>query len=282
MNYKAEPLGTEKYRLGEGPCYDPSTGVLSWVDIMDGKLWQMGPGGKRSFFDLGQPIGAAVPASDPGSFVLCGMDGLYLYDGEKAELLHDLTGSFKPYQRCNDAKADPEGRLWFGSSVNDDHPAEGNLYKLENGEISIMQADTKISNGLAWSLDGKTFFFSDTLKYAIFRYDYDEASGLSSGCRELFNTESSMPDGLCIDTEDDLWIAYWDGCRVEHRSGRTGELLDIIKVPAGHVTSCCFGGEDMKTLYITSSGDGLEGKYDGCLFTCRPDVTGVRPDRVKL
>ena len=61
MNYKAEPLGTEKYRLGEGPCYDPSTGVLSWVDIMDGKLWRMGPGGKRSFFDLGQPIGAAVP-----------------------------------------------------------------------------------------------------------------------------------------------------------------------------------------------------------------------------
>ena len=282
MNYKAEPLGTEKYRLGEGPCYDPSTGVLSWVDIMDGKLWQMGPGGKRSFFDLGQPIGAAVPASDPGSFVLCGMDGLYLYDGEKAELLHDLTGSFKPYQRCNDAKADPEGRLWFGSSVNDDHPAEGNLYKLENGEISIMQADTKISNGLAWSLDRKTFFFSDTLKYAIFRYDYDGASGLISGCRELFITESSMPDGLCIDTEDDLWIAYWGGCRVEHRSGRTGELLDIIEVPAWHVTSCCFGGDDMQTMYITTSGDGLEGEYDGCLFTCRSDVAGVRPDRVKL
>ena len=282
MNYKADPLGTEKYRLGEGPCYDPSTGVLSWVDIMDGKLWQMGPGGKRSFFDLGQPIGAAVPASDPGSFVLCGMDGLYLYDGEKAELLHDLTGLFKPYQRCNDAKADPEGRLWFGSSVNDDHPAEGNLYKLENGEISIMQADTKISNGLAWSLDRKTFFFSDTLKYAIFRYDYDEASGLISGCSELFNTERSMPDGLCIDSEDDLWIAYWGGCRVEHRSGRTGELLDIIEVPAWHVTSCCFGGDDMQTLYITTSGDGLEGEYDGCLFTCRLNVKGVRPDRVKL
>ena len=282
MNYKAEPLGTEKYRLGEGPCYDPSTGVLSWVDIMDGKLWQMGPGGKRSFFDLGQPIGAAVPASDPGSFVLCGMDGLYLYDGEKAELLHDLTGSFKPYQRCNDAKADPEGRLWFGSSVNDDHPAGGNLYKLENGEISIMQADTKISNGLAWSLDRKTFFFSDTLKYAIFRYDYDVASGLISGCSELFNTERSMPDGLCIDSEDDLWIAYWGGCRVEHRSGRTGELLDIIEVPAWHVTSCCFGGDDMQTLYITTSGDGLEGEYDGCLFTCRLNVKGVRPDRVKL
>ncbi len=282
MNYKAELLRTEKYRLGEGPCYDPETGILSWVDIMDGKLWQMGSDGVRSSFDLGQPIGAAVPVKDSDGFVLCAMDGLYLYESAKAELLHDLSGLFKPYLRCNDAKADPLGRLWFGSSVNDDHPAEGNLYKLENGQISIMQADTKISNGLAWSADRKFFFFSDTLKYAVFKYDYDEKNGLISGCRELFKTENGVSDGLCIDSEDDLWVAYWGGKRVEHRSGMTGELLDIIDVPAEHVTSCCFGGSDMQTLYITTSGEGLSGEYDGCLFTCRVGVKGVGPDRVIL
>ena len=282
MNYKAEHLGTEKYGLGEGPCFDPETGMLSWVDITGCRLWQMGPDGKRSSFDLGQPIGAAVPANDPGSFILCGMDGLYFYDGKKAELIHDLTGLFKPFLRCNDAKADPRGRLWFGSSVNDDHPAEGNLYKLDKGQISIMQADTKISNGLAWSSDRKTFFFSDTLKYAIFRYDYDEAAGLISGCRELFKTGNGASDGLCIDSEDNLWIAYWGGGRVEHRSGASGELLDVIEVTARNVTSCCFGGDDMQTLYITTSGDGQSGEYDGCLFKCRLGVKGVRPDRVNL
>ena len=282
MNYKAEPLGTEKYRLGEGPCYDPATGMLSWVDIMDGKFWQMGPGGKRRCFDLGQPIGAAVPVKDSAGFVLCAMDGLYLYDGEKTKLLHDLTGLFKPYLRCNDAKADPSGRLWFGSSVNDDHPAEGNLYKLENGQISIMQADTKISNGLAWSSDRKSFYFSDTLKYAVFVYDYDEISGTISNCHELFKPENGATDGLCIDAEDNLWVAFWGGRRVEHRSGRTGELLDIVEVDALHVTSCCFGGADMQTLFITTSGDGLDGEYDGCLFTCRPGVKGVSVDGIIL
>ena len=282
MNYKAEVFGTEKYRLGEGPCYDPRSGRLTWVDIIDGKLWQMKADGTRTSFDLGQPIGAAVPVSGTDGFVLCGMDGLYLYDGERAELLQDLTGLFLPYLRCNDAKADPFGRLWFGSSVNDDHPAEGNLYKLENGKITVMQADTKISNGLAWSRDRKTFFFSDSLKYAVFAYDHDAEKGLISNCRKLYETENGVSDGLCIDSEDNLWVAYWGGRRVEHRNGRTGELMDIVEVEAEHVTSCCFGGDDMKTLYITTSGDGLSGRYDGCLFTCKVDVAGVAPDKVIL
>ncbi|MCR4791283.1 MAG: SMP-30/gluconolactonase/LRE family protein [Lachnospiraceae bacterium] len=282
MIYKAELFGNEKYGLGEGPCYDPGSGRLSWVDITAGKMWQMNASGERTSFDLGQQIGAAVPVKDSDGFVLCATDGLYLYESGKAELVLNLKGLFKPYLRCNDAKADPAGRLWFGSSVSDDHPAEGNLYMLEKGRPVIRQADTKISNGLAWSSNRKTFFFSDSLKYAVFAYDHDPETGEISGCRELFGAENGVTDGLCIDSEDDLWVAYWGGRRVEHRSGRTGELLDVIDVPAEHVTSCCFGGEDLGTLFITTSGDGLSGEFDGCLFTCRPGVKGVGPDRVIL
>ena len=104
MIYKAELFGNEKYGLGEGPCYDPGSGRLSWVDITAGKLWQMNASGERTSFDLGQQIGAAVPVKGSDGFVLCATDGLYLYESGKAELVLNLKGLFKPYLRCNDAK----------------------------------------------------------------------------------------------------------------------------------------------------------------------------------
>ncbi len=83
---------------------------------------------------------------------------------------------------------------------------------------------------------------------------------------------------MTIDSDDNLWVAIWGGSRIEKRCGKTGKLLDIIDIPAFHVSSCCFGDEDMVTLYITSSGDGLFGEYEECLFRCRTKETGAEPD----
>ena len=265
-DHKATVFDREKNSLGESPFYDERFKRYSWVDITGGRLWTL-KDGKKECFELGQPIGAAVPMPDCEGFILAAMDGIYSYVEGKAERIHDLKPYFKPFWRCNDAKLDPRGRLFFGASVNDDHPAEGALFCLDKRQVRILQPNTRISNGMAWSSDEKYFFFSDSLEHAVFKYDYEVNTGDISGRRVLFTAENGITDGLCIDSEDNLWVAYWGGHRVEKRSGADGRKLGEIILPATNVTSCAIA-EGGKKLFITSSGAGLDGEFDGCLFTC--------------
>ena len=278
---KAKNLGNEKYALGESPFYDSRYDRFSWVDIIDNKFWSMNKDGERTSFDLGQPIGAAVPTFDSDAMILAAKDGLYRYEGGNTELIYGLNDTFKPYVRCNDAKADPVGRLWFGSSVADDeHEAEGDLYRFDGDSVAVMQPGTKIANGMAWDSECKYMYFADSVDHAIYRYDYDKDSGDISNREVLFNINDGAPDGMCIDSDDNLWVAVWGGNRIEKHSGKNGELLGIVEVPAHNVTSCCFAGAGSNMLYITTSGNDLNGEYDGCLFTCEVDSEGLDPDYV--
>ncbi len=263
---RAEVFDTDKNSLGESPFYVEKYDRYSWVDITKGRLWTMTTG-KKECFELGQPIGAAIPMRDSDGFILAAMDGLYEYSDGKVSLLKDLKAEFKPYWRSNDAKMDPYGRIYFGASVNDDHEAEGSLFLYDRGAVKVIIPDTKISNGMAFSSDEKYFYFSDSLEYAVFKFDYNKEDGSISNRRILFEVENGVPDGLCIDDEDNLYVAIWGGSRIEKRSGTDGSKLGEISVAAEHVTSCAIakGG---KELFITSSGDGLDGEFDGCLFTC--------------
>ncbi|MBR3040306.1 MAG: SMP-30/gluconolactonase/LRE family protein [Lachnospiraceae bacterium] len=268
--YQAVLFDRQKFALGESPFYDARFKRYSWVDIINGELWTLRDGEKKSF-SLGQPIGAAIPLSDSDGFYLAAMDGLYIYENGEAKLLCPLNSVFKNYWRSNDAKTDPFGRIFFGASVaDDDHEAEGALFCYDKGKITCLQDNTKIANGMAWSSDRKSFFFSDSLEYAVFKYDYDPKTGMIGNRRKLFSVENGVPDGMCIDLDDNLWVAIWGGNRIEKRDGKTGELLAEIEVPAKQTSSCNFL-DDGKTLFITSAGVGLDGESDGCLFTCEVD-----------
>jgi len=288
MEVQTEILVKEKHLLGESPFYDPRSKTFTWVDILRGEFWRLSETGEKTCFALGQPVGAAVPAGKKNaekafSYVLAAKDGLYLWQKDEASLLYALIDIYQDWQRSNDAKADPAGRLWFGSScADDDHAPAGNLYRYEGNEAVLMQAGTKIANGMAWSSDRKSFYFADSEEHAVFVYDYDLWTGNIKNRRVLFTVENGVPDGMCIDTEDNLWLAVWGGSRVEKRSGRTGELLDVISLPAVQVTSCCFGGEKMDMLYITSAATGLTGEADGCVFRCRVGARGKAPDYFKV
>ncbi len=290
--YEAQVFSKEQFGLGESPFYDPRTGLYSFVDILGHAFYLCSPeggytppvsyplDGSLQRFELGQEPGAAVPADAPGSYLIAGQDGLYLFAEGALSRKYDLRGEFEPVQRCNDAKADPAGRLFFGSSLLHQAKGEphGNLYTLDGGVLTKAQPDTGISNGMAWSADRKRFFFCDSTAHRICSYDYEESTGRISGRRELFAITEGAPDGMCIDCEDNLYVAVWGGRRIEKRSTATGELLAVIRVASENVTSCCFGGEGMRTLLITTSraeGDGLGG---GKLFTCRMEVSGPAPD----
>lgn len=265
--YNAKLFMKKKHEIAEAPFYDEALKRLSWVDIIEGKLYIMGENGEVSMHDFGQMIGAAVPVEN-GGFIVAAVDGLYSYKDGLTEKICDLTKVYEPYQRSNDAKMDPEGRLWFGSTVFDGkHEDYGNLFSYEDGKIVCRQAKTRLSNGMAWNKTADKFYFSDSVEKKVFVYDYDRKTGEISNRQVLFEVETGVPDGMTIDEDDNLWVAIWGGSKLEHRDGRTGEKLGQINVPAKQVSSCCFYGSQNK-LFITTAGVGLEGELDGSLFVC--------------
>ena len=310
MNYIAKVFSDEKYLLGESPFYDPRTKTVSWVDIIAGKFYTQKITSEHfsdnnsehlschniadhsieysmipDVYELHQQIGAAVPMANTGDYLIAGTDGLYILSTSATQegnqvitKVLSLTDTFEPYQRSNDAKADPKGRLWFGSSVLDDHEPCGNLYMLQGSTPVIKQPDTLISNGMAWNKACNKFYFSDSLYHAVFVYDYDNETGNIANRRTLFEVENGIPDGMCIDSEDNLWVAIWGGHRIEKRSSIDGSLLATITVDAKNVTSCCFIGNALDTLIITTSGNDETGENDGKLFICKVDTTGLYPD----
>lgn len=273
--YTAKPIVFDKYLLGESPYYDPRCDRLSWVDIIAGKLY-LKTGEKTECIDFGEPIGAAIPLKDEDGYLVAGKSALWKYSGGKKEEVLALGSVYESYQRSNDAKADPYGRVFLGSCTgDDDHGPSGDLYRFSDGKIVRVQEKTKIANGMAWNKARTKFFFSDSLEHGVLVYDYDEATGDISNRRKLFSVEDGVPDGMTIDSEDRLWLAVWDGSRIECHDPETGELLAIVRVPALHTTSCCFFRENKNTLFITSSGNDLTGEFDGCLFECKVDAKGA-------
>ena len=279
--YTADIYIKEKFELAESPFYLPKTGILSWVDITRGKAFFLSSSNRREEVAFEEEIGAMVPASD-GGYVVAGTKGLYRCTVDKRERLRDLSSLFPSCQRCNDAKSDPAGRLFFGSSVRNDHEPSGNLYCYDGSMIRILQRNTRIANGLAWSSDHRKFYFSDSLYHGIFSYDYDRNTGDILNRRLLFSIENGVPDGMCIDSKDHLWVAVWGGKRIEERDAETGDLISVVHVDAANVTSCCFMGSNLDTLFITTSGKDLSGEKEGCLYSCKVETVGLEPDLLRL
>ncbi|MCR4618842.1 MAG: SMP-30/gluconolactonase/LRE family protein [Lachnospiraceae bacterium] len=268
------------------------------------------------FIDINERVGALVPTKNPGEYLACATLGLYLVKvnsarkisvkessekersekessveersveessekeaSEAKKFYMSTTSIYEPYQRSNDAKADAQGRLYLGSIVFDkSYEKKGNLYIVEDKNVKIVQKDTKLANGLAWSGDKKRFFFADSVDKTVYAYDYDEKTGELKNRKPLFKPEVGIPDGMCIDSEDNLWVAIWGGRCVEKRSTVTGELLGKVNVDAEKVSCTCFAGDKFDKLIISTSGENCEGEHDGKFFICDVNITGPAPD----
>ena len=265
--FTAEKISNTKYRLAEAPFYDAEKDCYTWVDIIDGKIYQSCKG-ETTVTETGQMVGACVPVPGTEKFIAAMVDGLYEFENGELKLLKNLEGVYEKHHRSNDAKMDPGGRLFFGSTTYmEGHGEGGNLYLYDKGEVKLLQPNTKIANGMAWSADNKYFFFSDSTEHAVFKYDYDVETGLISNRTVLFEVHDGVPDGMCIDEKDNLWLAVWGGRRIECHDSSTGEQIAQINVDAENVTSCCF--VDRETLFITTSGEDQTGDGDGRLFKCK-------------
>jgi len=179
--------------------------------------------------------------------------------------------------RLNDGKSDPRGRFWVGTVASNFDQPEGTLYRIDlDGSVHEMEHQVKVSNGLEWSLDKKTMYYTDSPRREIYTYNFDEETGNISN-RRVFATipeDAGVPDGLTIDTEGNIWSAHWNGYRVT-KYRPDGSIERIIKMPAQRPTSCVFGGKNLDVLYVTSASrdigepESLKGDLDGALFAIK-------------
>lgn len=190
-----------------------------------------------------------------GKMVFCSDKGVYKQTGAGSlQKIFDIP--FRPGEKFNDITTDPAGRIFAGTLKDD--LKDGVLYRLEKGkEPAPVITGIGISNGMTFGMDEKSFFHTDSKAMTITRYDYDKKSGAISSPAIFFQSDKrlGLPDGITIDTQDNLWAAFWGGSCVR-QINPLGKIIKKVQIPAKQVSSLIFGGRDLRDLYITSACEG--------------------------
>lgn len=245
-------------KLGEGPLWHPREQVLYWLDIYQRRLHRYDPRtGVHEVTELGL-IASAMGAREQGGFVMATKRGFAFWDpGAQAFIFlgePDPDDRQPENVRFNDGKTDPQGRFWAGKMS---ARPQNSLFRLDpDRSIRRMESGIIISNGLGWSPDQRTFYYTDSTAKVIYAYDFDAESG-AIGNRRVFaripaDVTEGFPDGLAVDAEGCIWSARWGGWKVV-RYDPQGSIEREIPVPVELPTSCTFGGADLDELYITSA-----------------------------
>lgn len=267
--------------LGEGPVWLERDQALYWVDIPERKLFRWSEAEGTAICDLPSHLCSLAPRAG-GGFIGAGYDG-FLEVG--AELQLTPLGNPEPdlpRNRFNDGKVDRQGRFWAGTMDRKEEEASGSLYRLDpDRSWTKIDSGYRVTNGPAFSLDGRTMYHTDSALQRVYAFDLAE-DGSASGRRVFlqFGEGDGYPDGMTVDAENCLWIAFWDGWCVR-RFSPSGERLAELRVPAQRPTSCAFGGPELDRLFITSASRDLTGgelatqPQAGGLFMTVPGVKGV-------
>ena len=281
---KSELILDAKATLGEGPAWDLKTQTLYWVDILEKRIYA----GTELLAQMDDMVGCLAPRKN-GNLIL-GMSQLAsrasIVDFELATAQQTVLASLSaepPTNRLNDGKCDPAGRFLTGSMDMNEKDPNGALYSFNGKQVTRLLDGIRISNGLAWSPDHKTFYYIDTPTREVKAFDYDLAVGTIANPRAAIHVPESLgwPDGMTSDMQGNLWIAMWGGAQITKWNPHTGKLLEQIAVPALQTSSCVFGGKEMNELYVTSARVGMNEsdliKYplSGGLFKITTSIVGM-------
>lgn len=269
--------------LGEGPVWIRRDSTLRFVDIKERRIYRFDPAtGDLSFKTAPDQPGFVLPVKG-GGFVAGLQSGVHRFD--------DNTGAFTkisdveahlPGNRLNDGAVGPDHALWFGSMNDAETGTTGSLFRMDaGGRVTSLDSNYGITNGPAFSPDGRAFYHTDSA--ACVTYVFDAATdGTLSNKRPFirFDSGTGWPDGSVVDAEGCIWISMWGGWGVR-RYSPLGELLNTIPFPCANVTKIAFGGSDLRTAYATTASKGLSADeraaqpLAGDLFSFRTDVPGL-------
>lgn len=255
---KVELIQKVDARLGETPLWDLARGVLWWIDIEQPTLWRLDP-------ESGATEAEAHPCTYLGSIAMTRSGGLLA--ARDLKLLHRApkTSDWLPFAttpdeampatRLNDGRVDANGSLWIGTMDNGLTRGLGGLYRVDpDSTMTRMLDDVIVANGIAFAPDGRSMYFTDTRRHVTWRLGLDE-TGREITYREVLADYSSTgirPDGACVDADGCLWQAFFAGGQVV-RYAPDGRLDRQIALPVTNPTCLCFGGRDLKTLFVTSA-----------------------------
>lgn len=294
--------------LGESPFWHPDERRLYWVDIPGRRIRRLGPKGVVESWPTPSEPGCIAPVRG-GGMVVALRDGIYCASAWQAPLTCVARFSHDPKtMRFNDGKADPEGRFWAGTLYEPRDARKAELYCVDlrpghaDGGRPIVQLkaiNATVANGLAWAPDAKTLYWSDTTRHVIQAWDWDANANVMHRYRILreFPHKPSgwspgqpgyggRPDGAAVDQEGNYWCAMFEGARLLKLSP-AGETLADIEVPVRCPTMPCFGGDDLRTLYVTSARERRPPEelkampWSGHVIAARVDVPGLPANFVR-
>lgn len=273
-------IADERCVCGEGPLWHEAEQRLYWVDIEGGKLFRYNPADDSHELVLQPGVIGGFTIQADGALLLfldhCAIKRLYR--GELSTVVEEIPAERD--SRFNDVIADPEGRVYCGVMPTGDRL--GRLYRLErDGSYTLVVENLDVPNGMGFTADLSRMFYTSSNDRTIFVADYDRASGRLSNHRVFVKTpeDGSVPDGMAVDADDNVWSARWDG-RALYRYDTAGKLVQAITFPAKKVSSVTFGGPDYTDAYVsTAGGDDKEneGAGAGALFRLDLGVRGKPP-----
>jgi sugar lactone lactonase YvrE len=284
--------GTPACGLGESPFWHPDEAALYWVDI-PGKAvhrWRSKTGGHTAWALPAEP-GCIAPLPG-GALLLAARDGLWRFDPDTGERSAVAPPPYDPAaQRFNDGKCDAHGRLWVGTICDDRSRPLAALHRFARGALDKMAGDITVSNGLAFSPDARTLYWADTAAHVVHAFDFDAAAGSLSRQRVFARFApkpadgdlaryGGRPDGAAVDIEGAYWVAMFEGQRLL-RLAPDGTLLREVALPVRCATMPCFGGADLRTIYLTTARHGRPAAelaaqpLAGRVLTLRVDVPGL-------
>jgi sugar lactone lactonase YvrE len=277
-------------QLGECPRWDERTGSLYWVDILEPALHRFDPKtGHDEAFRLPEHIGC-FSLRDGGGFIAGLRSGIWVLD-EFAQPVRQLAENpeNRLISRFNDGRCDAAGRFLAGTVDESKEERNAHLYRLTGDRLEALSAELLTSNGLAFSPDNRWMYHSDTPNFTIYRSPYEPSTGVC-GARELWvrveptADDRGRPDGAAVDIEGYYWSAFYEGGRVV-RFAPDGRVDAVHPLPVRCPTMCAFGGDDLRTLYITTARSGRSDEelerepLAGGIFAMRTQVPGLSEAR---
>ncbi len=264
--------------LGEGPLWHPVRGELFWFDILSKKMMT-----KTQEWVFEEHVSAAGWI-DVDRLLIASETALFAFDLREGTRVHlvDLDAE-NPVTRSNDGRADPQGGFWIGTMGKSAEPNAGAIYRYYRGEVRKLFGNITISNSICFAPSGDRVYFTDTRLGKIMTMALDD-DGWPTGAPVVFvdvSGDGLNPDGSVVDAEGCLWNAQWGASRVA-RYAPDGAFLSAVEVPAKQASCPAFGGADLRSLFVTSAADGLDGAAEGKTFAVKMDVQGQAEHQVIL
>ncbi|WP_193143355.1 MULTISPECIES: SMP-30/gluconolactonase/LRE family protein [unclassified Meridianimarinicoccus] len=280
---------------GEAATFSAAENCLYWTDINRFVVRRMDVATLAVTSHLFDEPAVALSLTDRPGRLLVALGSRLIYLDPASDARTDLGVALPdaPQARFNDGRSDPLGNFWIGSMGNnvglngeglDVAEGLGRLFRYRaGGPLEEVESGIGISNTLCWAPDGKTFYFGDTLKNEIRTYPYDPATGdIGVGRSHFTGFDRGLPDGSAIDAEGYLWnCRYFGGCIV--RVAPDGSVDRVIDMPVKNITTCCFGGPDLSTLYVTTASADKDpaDRLAGSLFAIDTDTRGLPENRFR-